>query len=537
MDGMNALHAGRSRYAGGRRWNVSYERQDRLKALVLAVCAFLLYTATRTRHFGGDDTVFAIAVQRWLDVGALEPTFIHPHHLLYNPMVAGLSWLVRLVTGSVFVLDMGAAVSAAAAAAAAAGTYLVLRRHEVGDDSALMAAVTLILAGGVWKYATRMEVYTFAAAGVVVWLAAVADRHGSWRKEAVGFAAPWLGHSVLGLLVLPGAWLLRGRPRVLMAAILGGVVVPGAIVVGLLAGVRKVDGLAGVLEIFAGPGLGRWLSAPDPIGALRALHGLVIWQSYRGLPVYPPWVMWTFDMLGAIASAILGALLIWGIVVVLRDGSRVGRTALAGIAVLVPLWLVWDSGNTEHVVAAAPLFVVLVAVGASSIRRRVALAALVVVAVSMLVVNGLGSALLETQPHLSRVMMVADHVQRTVPDGGTLVTIGVDAELRLGLPYLASRHVVDLTSLVHSARRAGAPPTAAVERWLLMTADAQDPWMLEDPDSAAVTQWVGELGIPEGDWRRTRSRLSLGGEATLPADGVAIRSPVTLHRVEVSRIQ
>jgi len=484
MDGMNALHAGRSRYAGGRRWNVSYERQDRLKALVLAVCAFLLYTATRTRHFGGDDTVFAIAVQRWLDVGALEPTFIHPHHLLYNPMVAGLSWLVR-----------GAAVSAAAAAAAAAGTYLVLRRHEVGDDSALMAAVTLILAGGVWKYATRMEVYTFAAAGVVVWLAAVADRHGSWRKEAVGFAAPWLGHSVLGLLVLPGAWLLRGRPRVLMAAILGGVVVPGAIVVGLLAGVRKVDGLAGVLEIFAGPGLGRWLSAPDPIGALRALHGLVIWQSYRGLPVYPPWVMWTFDMLGAIASAILGALLIWGIVVVLRDGSRVGRTALAGIAVLVPLWLVWDSGNTEHVVAAAPLFVVLVAVGASSIRRRVALAALVVVAVSMLVVNGLGSALLETQPHLSRVMMVADHVQRTVPDGGTLVTIGVDAELRLGLPYLASRHVVDLTSLVHSARRAGAPPTAAVERWLLMTADAQDPWM------------------------------------------VAIRSPVTLHRVEVSRIQ
>jgi len=92
---MNALYAGRSRSAGGRRWNVSYERQDRLKALVLAVCAFLLYTATRTRHFGGDDTVFAIAVQRWLDVGALEPTFIHPHHLLYNPMVAGLSWLVR----------------------------------------------------------------------------------------------------------------------------------------------------------------------------------------------------------------------------------------------------------------------------------------------------------------------------------------------------------------------------------------------------------------------------------------------------------
>ena len=537
MGGMNALHAGRSRYAGGRRWNVSYERQDRLKALVLAVCAFLLYTATRTRHFGGDDTVFATAVQRWIDVGALEPTFIHPHHLIYNPMVAGFSWLVRLLTGSVIVLDMGAAVSAAAAAAAAAGTYLVLRRHEVGDDVALLAAASLVLAGGVWRYATRMEVYTLAAAGVVVWLAAVADRHGSWRKEATGFASAWLGHSVLGLLVLPGAWLLRGRPRVLTAAILGGVVVPGAIVAGLLAGIRKVDGLAGVAAIFAGPRLGHWLSAPDPIGALRALRGLVVWQSYRALPVYPSWVMWLFDVLGVIALAVLGALFIWGVVVVLRGGSRVGLAALAGIAVLVPLWLVWDSGNTEHVVAAAPLFVVLVAVGASSIRLRVALAALATAAVSLLVVNGLGSALLETQPHLSRVMVVTDHVQRTVPDTGTLMMIGVDAELRLGLPYLASRHVVDLTSLVHSARRAGAPPVAAVERWLLMAADSQEPWMLEDLDSEAVVQWVGELGIPEADWRRARSRLAVGDGATLPADGMAIRSPVTLYRVEVSKIR
>ena len=513
---------------------MSYERQDRLKALVLAVCAFLLYTATRTRHFGGDDTVFAIAVQRWLDVGALEPTFIHPHHLLYNPMVAGLSWLVRLLTGSVFVLDIGAAVSAAAAAAAAAGTYLVLRRHEVDSDSALMATVMLVLAGGVWKYATRMEVYTLAAAGVVVWLFAVADGRGSWRKEAAGFASPWLGHSVLGLLVLPGAWLLRGRPRVLTAAILGGVVVPGAIVVGLLAGIRKVDGLAGVPAIFAGPGLGRWLSAPDPLGALRALRGLVVWRSYHALPVYPSWVMWTFDLLGAIAAAVLGALFIWGVVAVLRGGSRVGRVALAGLAVLVPLWLVWDSGNTEHVVAAAPLFAVLVAVGASSIRRQVALASLAAAAVSLLVANGLGSALLETQPHLSRVMVVADHVQRTIPDGGTLVMIGVEAELRLGLPYLASRRVVDLTSLVHSARRAGAPPAAAVERWLQMAEKARDPWMLEDPDSAVVTLWVGELGISEVDWRRTRSRLALAGGATLPADGVAVRSPVILRRVEVN---
>ena len=61
--------------------------------------------------------------------------------------------------------------------------------------------------------------------------------------------------------------------------------------------------------------------------------------------------------------------------------------------------------------------------------------------------------------------------------------------------------------------------------------------MLEDLDSAEVVQWVGELGIPEADWRRVRSRFAFGDGDTLPADGVAIRSPVTLYRVEVSRIQ
>ena len=70
-----------------------------------------------------------------------------------------------------------------------------------------------------------------------------------------------------------------------------------------------------------------------------------------------------------------------------------------------------------------------------------------------------------------------------------------------------------------------------------MAAESQEPWVLEDLDSAAVVQWVGELGIPEADWRLARSRVAFGDGATLPADGVAIRSPVTLYRVEVSRIQ
>ena len=197
-------------------------RQDLLKAGVLAAASLLLYVITRTRHFGGDDTVFALVVQRWLEVGSFERVFVHPHHLLYNPIVAVCSWLVRAATGGVFVLDVGAAVSAAAAAAAVAGGFLVLRRFRIDENLALLASIVLAVSGGMWRYATRMEVYALAAAGVVVWLAAMSNPSASWRRLAAGFAAPWLGHSALGLLALPGAWLQRHRPRVLVSALVAG---------------------------------------------------------------------------------------------------------------------------------------------------------------------------------------------------------------------------------------------------------------------------------------------------------------------------
>lgn len=220
-------------------------------AAVLAIVWFLVYTLTRTRHFGGDDTVFALVVQRWLELGVFERAFFHPHHLLYNPLVAVCSWLVRAVTGSVFVLDVGAALSAAAAAVTVAGVFLVLRRFRFDDSLALSASTVLAVTGGMWRYATRMEVYTLAAAGVVVWLAAMSNERASWRKLAAGFAAPWLGHSVLALLAPPGAWLQRSRPRVLAIGLAAGLLVPGVVAAVLLAAVHgagSASSLMGVVD-------------------------------------------------------------------------------------------------------------------------------------------------------------------------------------------------------------------------------------------------------------------------------------------------
>jgi hypothetical protein len=512
-------------------------RQDLLKAAVMAAASLVLYVITRTRHFGGDDTVFALVVQRWLEVGEVGRVFVHPHHLLYNPLVAACSWLVRAVSGEVFVLDVGAAVSAAAAAAAVAGTYLVLRRFRVDDNVALLTSLLLALSGGMWRYATRMEVYTLATAGVVVWLATMSNRGASWRGLAAGFAVPWFGHSVLGLLVVPGAWLQRRRPRVLVSALLAGLVVPGVAVLCLLAWLNGVRSVSTLAKVVVGPGSGHWLTPPDPLAMLRALSGLVTLKTYRALPVFSPSTEALFDLLALLTTVTLAALVVWGAVISVRNNIPVGNAAMLGIACLLPLWLVWDTGNPEHAVAATPLFSVLLALGAAAVGRKVGTLALAAMAAALLLVNGVGSILLQTQPQLSRTLLVSDFVRETVPEGGALVAIGVDPELRLALPYLSGRRVIDLTLLVHSARRAGATPEEALSRWLEQATFADETWLLEDPDAPDVRRWISELGIPERTWRQARAVLHFGRGTKLQADGVVVRRPLTLRRVEVGVLQ
>jgi hypothetical protein len=508
-------------------------KQDLLKAALLAFVSFLVYWLTRTRHFGGDDTVFALVVQRWLEKGVFERAFFHPHHLLYNPLVALCSWLVREARGSVFVLDVGAVVSAAAGAAAVAGVYLVMRRLRIDDNLALAASAVLAVTGGMWRYATRMEVYTLAAVGVVVWLAAMSNERASWRGLAGGFAAPWLGHSALGLLVPPGAWVQRSRPRVVAIALAAGVLVPGVMAGGLLAWIHGARSVSSLMTVVVGSGSGRWLSFPDPVAAMRALGSLVALRVYHALPVYSLWAMNLFDALAVLATAVLAVLVVWGAYVSIRDGFRLGVTAALGVGFMVPLWLVWDVGNHEHAVAALPLFVVLATYGAAAAGRRLGTIMLAVIAAILVVVNGVGSVLLETQPHLSRTLLAADLVRETIPEDGTLVMVGVDPELRLALPHLGGRRTIDLTALVHSAHRAGATPQEALDRWLHRASTADSTWMLEDPDSPPVQRWVAKLGIQDEMWRDARSRLRLGKGATLAADDIVVHERITIRPVDI----
>src|SRR3989304_1332485 len=66
------------------------------QALVIGAVVLVVYLLTRTRDLGGDDTVFAMAVDSLLSGGGPSREVFHPHHALFNPLVAAGGWLLRL---------------------------------------------------------------------------------------------------------------------------------------------------------------------------------------------------------------------------------------------------------------------------------------------------------------------------------------------------------------------------------------------------------------------------------------------------------
>jgi hypothetical protein len=335
------------------------------------------------------------------------------------------------------------------------------------------------------------------------------------------------------LLIAPAVYLHRKRPRTVAAALAAGVVVPGAIVVMVLVVTRDASSVADVVSIFITPVASpHYLSLPSPTGVAVAWYGLALWRYDNVVPVFPSSVGALFDGLGWLVVVLLAVLLCAGVAAVMRQRPPLGVVAVAGIAALLPLWLVWDTGNTEHVVAAAPLFATVLACGSVAVGVRRSLPILVAAAVAMLVVNGVGSALIGTQKHLSRTLVVAEHVREHLAQHATLISVGIDHEYRLTLPYLSGRRVVSLTSTVHAGSRAGASPHDALRRWLEAASSAPDPWLLEDLDDPSVAAWVEELGITAGEWRWARSHFRVRSVTELPADGVVIRRPLRLQRFE-----
>ena len=467
-------------------------------------------------------------------------------------------------------LDVGAAVSAAAAAAAVAGVVLLLRRHGATDRVALCAGATLAASGGLWAFATRMEVYALGALAVVVWLAVVSGPAPARGGVAVGTAGtavagqPVLAgaaaagailcHAALGLLLVPTVWRYRSRPRDAGAVLLGALAVPALVltlVMGAAQGVWNPLRWAALAVPSTGSAEG-WLAMPSPVAFAGALRSLVLWRWYAQVPV--------FGATGRAALAAAGwALLACGAVLLaaglrnalrragdsplesgdsplvpgaLRGDDPLFRMAAGGIAALLPLWLVWDAGNVEHLVAAAPLFAVLLAAAVPAEREgspRFAATALCAFAAGLAVTNGAGSAVPQSRPENGRMWVTAGFVTEKVPADALLLTCGADARARLSLSYLSGRRVADLAIAVHAARRAGRSPEEGLASWLLRARGSPNLWVADDLQDPACLSFVESSGISRASWSAALAPLSVGPADILEPDGAVITKPFALR--------
>lgn len=500
---------------------------------MLGAVAFVAYALTRTRDLGGDDTVFATAVDLALQGRGLSRELVHLHHPLFNPVVLAVAWVMRLLGANPFVPDVGAWVAAAGAALTVGCLVPVLRRAGVGEATSLLTAALAGASGGLWLFGTVMEVYTWTAAAVLLWLAVVGRERPHGVACGGALVGAMLGHLSASLLVVPTAWRLRRAPARLLQALVVGLGGGGLLWLGMLTLVHGAWSPQGWWELmFGGPG--GYLTTPRPLRALDAFPRLVLWTGFGRPGLWPPTASRVAAVLGNVAVLLVAVLLVRGVIEAWRRRSPLAVTAALGLAAYVPLWLLWDVGNVEHMVAAIPLFAALVAVGTEALPTAVGRVALAVAVALLAVINGIGSAIPASLPQNSQLWVTASEVTRRLPPGADLLAVGADTRLRLGLPYLSGRRVVDLTMAVEAARRQGQPPLHGLTVWMARAAASRELWALPDVlDPASDTIVVG-LGIPEGSWHRVVNALFRGETTTIPADGVALREPFVLTHVRLA---
>jgi hypothetical protein len=504
------------------------------QALVFGAVFFIAYLLTRTRDLGGDDTVFAMAVDSFISGGGPSREVFHPHHALFNPLVAAVCWLLRFAGFHPFVADVGAAVAALFAAAVVGGLVLVLRRAGVREGPALLAAAIAGTSGGLWQYGTCMEVYALTAATVLLWLAVVGVDRPDPFPAGASLSASMLGHLSAGLLVVPTAIRMRRRPATVVQALVVGLGLASAVLIAMFVLFHHAYTPRQWLQVVVPGHAEDYLKSPSPGGLLRALHGLAVWGWYREVPIFSAATSHWLDVAGGAAAVLLLGLLAVGVLAAIRDRHPLAVSAALAVAAYVPLWLVWDVGNPEHAVAATPLFATLVAFGGAKLPRRTGEGATGAALVLLLVVNGLASAVPQSRAENSRDCVIASFVSASLPADAALLAVGVDPMLRLSLPYLSGRRVVTLTLDVESARTQGRPPLDGLAYWLRAGRAARSVWVTPDVAEPRTTVWIEQLGIPAEIWARFVAAVRPGHRHVLPPDGVVIREPFVLTEITLA---
>lgn len=501
------------------------------EGVVIGLVFFVVYLMTRSRNLGGDDTVFALAVDRALE-GKLDWGLLaHPHHPIFNLLVTAAAAVINGLGFHPLSADVGAGVAAFLAAATVGGLVVVLRRAGRSEGVALLVACTVGFSGGLWSFATRFEVYALEAAAILLWLAVVGQPKPSARRSGLALGAAVLSHLAAGVLAMPTAWRLRHDRCRMAKALLVGLGGAAIVWIGLRVVLERLLTPSGWMHRLLGPAMGGYLQVGGPADVARALHGLVAWGFFHSVPVLKSGAAAGFTVAETVVVSLAGLLVALGCFHAARRRDPLSWTALLGVLAFLPLWLLWDVGNVEHAVGAVPLFAILLAAGAEILPGRSGPVLLGILALGLAVVNGLGSAIPQSLPGNGPVTVRALFVARTVPEDGLILSLGMDARLRLGLPYLSGRRVDDLALILAGARRRGLPPATALEAWLDRARGTRRLWALEDLFDPGAGPWLAERGIPPERWERVRRRFRIVDTVTLPADGVAVRREFTLYRL------
>ena len=501
---------------------------------IVGVVFFVIYLLTRTRDLGGDDTVFALAVDRALQGHFDWALLAHPHHPMFNLLVTGAASIAHGLGFHPLTADIGAGVAAFFAALTVGGIVVVLRRSGTGEGTALLAATVAGFSGGLWAFGTRFEVYAMEAAAILLWLALTGRPRPTARASGTALGAAILSHLAAGVLVLPTAWRLRDDRRRMVSALALGAGGAAAVWIGLRVVLEGLVTPSGWFHRLFSPAMGGYLHPGGPADVARALRALVVWGFFHAVPVLKGGVAAGFSTVETVLVLLTAILLALGIVRAARRRDPLPWTALLGVLAFLPLWLLWDVGNVEHTVGAVPLFTVLLVAGAESLPRRTGPALLGVLALGLAAVNGLGSAIPQSLPENGPVTVRAGLTARNVPAEALILTLGMDARLRLGLPYLSGRRFDDLALLLAGARRRGLPPSAALEAWLRRAREGRQLWATEDLFDPAAASWLADRGIPSASWQRIRRQLHVLDTRTFPPDGIALKRPFTLHRIAIS---
>lgn len=502
--------------------------------VVIGAVFFVMYLLTATRDLVGDETFFARSVDGFFTGKLLPREFFHPHHPLFNPLIAAVTWVIRLLGFRPIILDIGAGFAAFFAAAVVAALVPVLRRAGVREGAALLAAAVAGASGGFWRFATCMEVYTLTAAAVLLWLATVGRDRPAPLTSGASLAASMLSHLAAGLLAVPTVIRFRKRPHAMAVALgLGLTVATTTVILVFVLGLHAytpAQWLSLLLPDYTAGYLGKTTEGT----LLRTVADLAVWDWYRRVPIFSPATSHVLDVASVVVLAILLVALVAGILVAVRGRNPLAVTAALGLAVYVPLWLFWDVGNVEHAVAVTPLFATLIAFGAASLPRRsgeVALAAAVGV---LLVVNGLASAVPQSRPENGRDWVIAAFVSENVPNDAVVLSVGVDPRLRLSLPYLSGRRVVTLRLDVESAKSQGRSPIDGLAYWMHAGIAGRSVWATPevlDPQSASAVQ---RMGIPVELWLRVMQAVRPVERRVLEPDGLIIREPFVLTRITLA---